>query len=78
MGVNSYLSIGLRIVVIDEYAYVERIAICIASGMDYTAAKKIADSDLPKEEPEAVKRVKALRAKIAADKASKPKSRYEY
>ena len=63
---------------LDEYTHSERIAICMDSGMDYTQAKKIADSEQPKEEPEAVRRAKALRAKIAADKLAKSNYKERY
>lgn len=62
----------------ESYEYLERLAICIESGVPYTEAKRIADSELPKEESEAVKRVKLLRAKIAQDKFDKRNYREKY
>ena len=40
---------------IDSYAKEERIAICIESGVPYSLALKIANSELPKKEYSAAK-----------------------
>jgi hypothetical protein len=60
----------------DDYAYNERVAICVESGMSYAEAKRVADAELPKPESEAVMRLKALRASQAERKLKNESKRY--